>query len=90
VGVNWDGDKGELSIAGVVYRPGDEEFLQTMVSSERKAGMFEKVVKLPPQGVEKEEIDGLAISARMEDGVLIVTVPKLEKEWTEVRKVDIE
>ncbi|KAM0280372.1 hypothetical protein ACHAQH_004085 [Verticillium albo-atrum] len=38
----------------------------------------------------REEIDGAGITARMEDGILIVTVPKVEKGWTEVRKVDIE
>lgn len=30
VGVNWDAEKSELSIAGVVYRPGDEELLSTL------------------------------------------------------------
>jgi HSP20 family protein len=91
IGVNWDEDKGVLNITGVVYRPGDEAFLSTLSSSERKVGMFEKTVALPPAGSdEKEEVDGFAITAKMEDGILIVTVPKLEKEWTEVRKVDIE
>lgn len=91
IGVNWDADNGVLNIAGVVHRPGDEEFLSTLTSSERKVGMFERNVTLPPDGsTDKEEIDGFAISARMEDGVLIVTVPKLEKEWTEIHKVDIE
>ena len=90
VGVNFDSDKGELNVAGVVYRHGDEEFLKTLSQSERKVGVFERTVKLPPVGEEKEEVDGDAITAKMEDGVLIVTVPKVEKEWTEVKKVDIE
>ncbi|CRK20426.1 hypothetical protein BN1723_000278 [Verticillium longisporum] len=38
----------------------------------------------------REEIDGAGITAKMEDGILIVTVPKVERGWTEVRKVDIE
>ncbi|KAM9875167.1 hypothetical protein BJF96_g10410 [Verticillium dahliae] len=38
----------------------------------------------------REEIDGAGIMAKMEDGILIVTVPKVERGWTEVRKVDIE
>ncbi|KAI2640734.1 HSP20-like chaperone [Hypomontagnella submonticulosa] len=89
IGVNWDGEK--LNIAGVVYRPGNEEFLQTMTSSERKVGMFENSIKLPPVGSgEKDDVDGLGITAKMENGILIVTVPKTEKEWTEVHKVDIE
>ncbi|KAH7376099.1 hypothetical protein B0T11DRAFT_16745 [Plectosphaerella cucumerina] len=38
----------------------------------------------------REEIDAEAITAKMEDGVLIVTVPKVERGWTEVTKVDVE
>jgi HSP20 family protein len=89
VGVNWDADKSELNIAGVVYRQGDEEFLKTLSKGERKVGVFERSVKLPPGAEEKEEVDGDAITAKLEDGVLIVTVPKLEKDWTEIKKVDI-
>lgn len=89
VGVNWDGDKGLLTLAGVVYRPGDEEFLKSLARSERKVGVFERAVKLPPGNNEEEEIDGDAIAAKLEDGVLVITVPKVEKEWTEVKKVDI-
>ncbi|KAL2883652.1 hypothetical protein SGCOL_000796 [Colletotrichum sp. CLE4] len=94
VGVNWDADKGELRVAGVVYRPGDEEFLATMASGERRIGMFSRSVPLPPRtrnaASTSEEIDALAITAKMEDGILVVTVPKVEKEWTEIHKVDIE
>jgi HSP20 family protein len=90
VGVNFDSDKGVLSIAGVVYRHGDEEFLKTLATSERKVGMFERTIKLPPGEEEKEEVDGDNITAKLEDGVLVVTVPKVEKDWTEVKRVDIE
>jgi len=90
VGVNWDVEKGVLNLAGVVYRQGDEAFLKTLSQSERKVGVFERTIKLPPGTEEKEEVDGDAITAKLEDGVLIVTVPKVEKEWTEVKKVDIE
>lgn len=89
VGVNWDEDKGVLNLAGVVYRHGDEEFLQTLAQSERKVGVFERTIKLPPGNEEKEEIDGDSITAKLEDGILVVTVPKVEKEWTEVKRVDI-
>jgi HSP20 family protein len=48
-------------------------------------------VALPPEGVEeRDEIDSFGITAKMEDGVLVITVPKVEREWTEIRKVDIE
>lgn len=97
IGVNWDQDKSTLNIAGVTHRPGDEAFLQALTSPERKIGVFERKVVLPPSSgagsppsAEKAEIDHLAISAKMEDGLLIVTVPKVEKEWTEIRSVDIE
>ncbi|KAI3333571.1 HSP20-like chaperone [Ustulina deusta] len=89
IGVSWDGDK--VNIAGVVYRPGNEEFLSTLVSSERKVGMFERSIKLPPPGSsDNEDVDGYGIAAKMENGILIVTVPKAEKDWTEVHKVEIE
>lgn len=89
VGVNFDADKGMLNVAGIIYRQGDEEFLKTLSQSERKVGVFDRSVKMPPMGEEKEEVDGDAIVAKLEDGVLVVTVPKIEKEWTEVKKVDI-
>lgn len=91
VGINWDAEKGVLNIAGVVYRQGDEEFLKTLSQSERKVGVFERTVKLPPGFSEdKDEVDADGITAKLEDGVLVVKVPKVEKEWTEVKKVDIE
>jgi HSP20 family protein len=94
VGVNWVADKGELVIAGVVYRPGDEDFLAGLVNSERRVGFFERKIKLPPPTQsaeqEKEDVDADGITAKMQDGVLVVVVPKAEKDWTEVRKVDVE
>ncbi|KAF3015601.1 hypothetical protein E8E14_009632 [Neopestalotiopsis sp. 37M] len=91
VGVNWDADKSQLNIAGVVYRPGNEEFLQSLSSGERKVGMFERSIRLPPANVDdKDEVDGFGITAKMENGILIITVPKAEKEWTEIHKVDIQ
>ncbi|KAK7424959.1 hypothetical protein QQX98_000235 [Neonectria punicea] len=91
IGVNWDADRNVLNIAGVVHRPGDEAFLRTLSSGERKVGMFERNMTLPPDGADqRDEVDSAGITAKMEDGVLIVTVPKVEKEWTEIRKVDIE
>ncbi|KAK2626120.1 hypothetical protein QTJ16_004382 [Diplocarpon rosae] len=95
VDVNWDVDAGSLHIAGVVYRPGDEDFLKTLRCGERKVGSFERAVKLPPAAGldgEKEdgEVDAEGISAKLQDGILVVTVPKVEREWTEIKRVDIE
>jgi HSP20 family protein len=93
VGVNWDADRSVLCVSGVVHRPGDEEFIRGLVSGERIVGLFSREVGLPPagqgKGQGKEEVDAEGIVAKMEDGVLVVTVPKVERGWTEVRKVDI-
>jgi HSP20 family protein len=94
IGVNWNPDVGELTISGVVHRPGDEEFLKTMHAAERRVGMFERKVTLPPVGLAEQRrddvVDGMGITAKLEDGLLVVVVPKVEKGWTEIRKVDIE
>ncbi|KAK3654429.1 hypothetical protein LTR56_004059 [Elasticomyces elasticus] len=71
VGVNWDAEKSELSIAGVIYRPGDEELLKTLA-------------------LDEPQVDSDAISAKLEDGVLRVDVPKQDAEYVEIKKVDIE
>jgi len=90
VSVNWDAEKGELVIAGVVYRPGDEELLKSLALDERKVGAFERKVKLgsvaKPAAIEVE-----GISAKMEDGVLRVTMPKQKVEdFVEIHHVDVD
>lgn len=97
VGVDWDADRSVLRVAGVVHRPGDEAFLQGLVSGERRVGMFSREVRLPPlaadpeeeEGKAREEVNGESITAKMEDGVLIVMVPKVKRDWTEVKRVEI-
>lgn len=89
VGVNWDAEKSELSIAGVVYRPGDEEFLKTLEMGERKVGPFERKVRLGTRA-SPAVVDVEGITAKLEDGVLRVEVPKMEEGFVEVRKVDVE
>lgn len=89
VGVNWDAEKSELNIAGVTYRPGDEKLLESLALDERKVGAFERKVRLGSRASPAQiEVEG--ISARMEDGILRVDVPKLDSEYVEIRKVDIE
>lgn len=92
IGVHWDSEKSSVMVAGVVYRPGNEELLQSMVSNERKVGMFERSIELPPAGSDKkEEVDGFGITAKMENGILVITVPKVEKDsWTEIHKIDVD
>lgn len=89
VGVNWNADKSELSVAGVIYRPGDEEFLKTLALDERKVGVFERKVRLGSRA-SPAQVDADSISAKMEDGILVVTIPKLDREYVDVKKVDIE
>lgn len=89
VGVSWDAERSELSIAGVIYRPGDEEMLKTLALDERKIGPFERKVRLGSRA-NPAQVDVDGISAKMEDGVLRVDVPKLDSGYVEIKKVDIE
>lgn len=88
VGLNYHEAKSELTVAGVIYRPGDEEFLKTLAMGERKVGVFERKVRL---GNERHpaEVDADGITAKLEDGVLRIELPRLEKDFVSVRKVDI-
>merc|ERR1712224_176280 len=64
VGISFDPETVKLSISGVIHRPGDEEFQKTLIGKgERTVGMF------------KREVEAAGITAKMEDGILIVTVP---------------
>ncbi|KAL8934242.1 MAG: hypothetical protein Q9216_006005 [Gyalolechia sp. 2 TL-2023] len=89
VGVNWDADKSEVSVAGVIYRPGDEEFLKTLALDERQIGVFERKVRLGSRAT-PAAVDDDGMSAKMEDGILVVTIPKRDAGYVEVKKVDIE
>lgn len=89
VGVNWDAEKSELNVAGVIYRPGDEEFLKTLALDERKVGAFERKIRLGSRA-NPAQVDVEGITAKLEDGVLRVTVPKMNGEFVEVTKVDVE
>jgi HSP20 family protein len=89
VGVNWDAEKSEISIAGVIYRPGDEEFLKTLALDERKIGAFERKVRLGSRA-NPAQVDADMITAKLEDGILRVDVPKQDRDYVEIKKVDIE
>ena len=88
LGVSWDPEKSELSVAGVIHRPGDEDFLKTLAMDERDIGAFERKIKLGSKA-HPVSVDADGITAKMEDGVLMVKVPKVE-EFVEVKKVDIQ
>lgn len=89
VGLNYDENRSELTVAGVIYRPGDEEFIKTLAMGERKVGVFERKVRL---GNERHpaDVETGSISAKLEDGVLRIELPRVEKDFVQVRKVDIE
>ncbi|KAL6706055.1 hypothetical protein ACN47E_006157 [Coniothyrium glycines] len=89
VGVNWDVEKSELSVAGVIYRPGDEEFLKTLAMDERKVGPFERKIRLGTRA-SPAHIDADGIMAKLEDGILRIEVPKMDGGFVEIKKVDIE
>jgi len=60
-----------------------------MALDERKVGAFDRKVRLgTPASPAQVDIDG--ITAKLENGILVVEVPKLNQDFVEVRKVDIE
>ncbi|KAJ5365781.1 HSP20-like chaperone [Penicillium concentricum] len=87
--VNWDSKRVELSITGLISRPGSEDLVKTIVLDERKGGTFERKVRLGSRA-NPPKVDADAISAKLEDGVLVVEVPKIESDDFEVKKVEVE
>jgi HSP20 family protein len=89
--VNWDVEKSELVVAGVVYRPGDEALLKTLALDERKVGAFQRKVALGGAKEKKVEVEVEGIAAKMVDGVLVVTLPKKDaEEFEQVFHVDVD
>lgn len=88
LGVNWDPEAQEVHVMGVIHRPGDEEFLKTIAVDEREIGVFERRIKLGNKA-QPASVDADGITAKMEDGILMIKVPKIE-EFVEIKKVDIE
>ena len=89
INVSWDAETSQLIIAGVVHRPGDEELLKTLALDERKVGAFERKMRLGSRA-NPAQVDADGISAKLEDGVLRIEVPKLDSGYVEIKKVDIE
>jgi HSP20 family protein len=89
IGVTWEPENSELIVAGVVHRPGDEEFLKTIAMDERKVGAFERKIRLGTRASPAHvDIDG--IFAKHDNGILIIEVPKMIGDFVEVKKIDIE
>lgn len=88
IDVSFNAAANAVVLAGVISRPAevDEEMLSALAQDERAIGMFERSVTLAA-GI---AVDVEGISAKLEDGILRVEVPKIQDEWTEVKRVDIE
>ncbi len=88
VEVNWEAEKSALHITGTVDRPVDAEVLETLVMHERKVGAFERRVRLGNKNSPAQvDVDG--ITAKIEDGILRIEVPKLDSGFVEIKKVDV-
>jgi len=85
--VDWDIETKTLKIAGVVYRPDiDEEMLKALVRDERKVGFFERKIQLDEESVKGKVDEEKDISAKLDEGVLVVKVPKIVEKPKEVEK----
>ncbi|KAF2157874.1 HSP20-like chaperone [Myriangium duriaei CBS 260.36] len=87
--VSYDANANAVKISGVVQRPSevDEAMMNTLAESGRKVGLFERTVYLDKD----TRVDADGLSAKLEDGVLRIEVPKLmDEDWTEVRKVQVD
>lgn len=90
--IDYDAEESVLRLAGVVYRPGvTEELHQALAMEERtrEVGVFEREIRLgtrqAPAFVSVDEI-----TAKLEDGILTVIVPKIESETESKKKVIVE
>jgi len=63
--------------------------LKTLALDERKIGAFEKKVRLGSRA-NPAQVDVDMITAKLEDGILRVEVPKQDRDYVEIKKVDIE
>lgn len=87
--LNWDPKAVEISITGVIGRPGSEDVVKTIALDERKVGAFERKVRLGSRA-NPPKVDSDSISAKLEDGVLVIEVPKTEPDDVEVKKIEVE
>ncbi|KAI2790931.1 hypothetical protein POX_c03783 [Penicillium oxalicum] len=92
VSIDYDPAEATLHIAGVIYRPGvNEDLHHALVMQERarEVGVFQRDVHLgtheTPAVISVDEV-----TARLEEGVLIVTLPKVERKPEAKRKIIVE
>ncbi|KAJ5578448.1 uncharacterized protein N7459_007412 [Penicillium hispanicum] len=90
--IDYDPEESVLRLAGVVYRPGINEHLhQALVMEERarEVGVFEREVRLGTREVPAAVVAD-EITAKLEDGILNVTVPKIVEKPEPKKKVVVE
>lgn len=88
ISVDYDAEDNVLRLAGVVYRPQiSEELHDALVVNERtrEVGVFERNVRLgTAEQPAHVEVD--AITAKLEDGILVVRIPKVHVDPEKLRK----
>jgi HSP20 family protein len=90
--LTYDPSTRELAVSGTLVRPAafaelDEEALKdVLVQAERKSGKFERKVKIPRDEGERIRFD--EASAKFDNGVLELTLPKVEKEGAKKIVID--
>jgi HSP20 family protein len=90
--LTYDPHTRELAVSGTLVRPAefaglDEEALKTvLIQGERKTGKFERKLKIPKD--EGERIRFEEAAAKFDNGVLELTLPKVEKEGPKTIVID--
>ncbi|PSK51957.1 Heat shock protein 16 [Elsinoe australis] len=85
--VTYEPSAHSVTISGVIARPDDvdEEMMKTLMEAGRRIGYFTRTISLPGAYIDADDM-----TAKLEDGVLRVDIPKpSDAEWEEVRKVPI-
>jgi HSP20 family protein len=85
--VDLDLRKCELNIKGTIQRRGNRSSFKELGQNDKAE--FEHKLYLGNR-VDRSQIQIDGITARMEDGILIVSIPKLNSEHVEIKKVHIE
>ncbi|KAJ5458390.1 hypothetical protein N7475_009778 [Penicillium sp. IBT 31633x] len=87
--IDYNANGSVLHMAGVLYRPGiNEDLHQALVVGERDhhVGVFEREVRLGSRSAPASVVVD-RISAKLEDGILVVTLPKIGQYPTVDKKV---
>lgn len=91
ISIEYDTEKSALFLAGVVYRPGvSEELSNALVvkEREREVGVFDRKLRLGT-AADRVHVDVDNITAKLEDGVLVVTLPKLPETGANRKRIPV-